>query len=79
MNLLPAITVPTLIVAGDNDKIVSIEAVKNMAQKIPDCKLEIIQGAAHMPMLETPLALSSALTNLIERVKGNMSYQKGVT
>jgi 3-oxoadipate enol-lactonase len=79
MNLLPAITVPTLIVAGHNDKIIPIEAAKNMAHKIPDCKLEIIQGAAHMPMLETPMALSNALKNLILRVKENMSYQKGVT
>jgi 3-oxoadipate enol-lactonase len=79
MNLLPAISVPTLIVAGDNDKIIPIEAATRMAQKIPDCKLEIIPGAAHMPMLEKPLALSRVLTDLIERVKADRGYSKGVT
>ncbi len=79
MNLLPEITVPTLIVAGDNDKIVPIEVASNMANKIPGCKLEIIPGASHMPMLETPQALGRGLRYLVERVQNDSRYPKGVT
>jgi len=69
MNLLHTITIPTLIVVGDNDNIVPIEAASSMVKIIPGCKLQIIHGAAHMPMLETPQALGSALSLLLERIQ----------
>jgi len=41
------ITVPTLIVHGDEDKSVSIEESKKSATLMKDCTLEIIPGADH--------------------------------
>jgi len=79
MKLLSSITIPTLIVAGENDKIVPLEAARSMAQKMRTCKLEIIQGAGHMPMLETPQTFSRMLRYLMDRVQNDMSYPKGVT
>jgi pimeloyl-ACP methyl ester carboxylesterase len=50
---LPAIDVPTLIVAGELDsKFVDIG--RRMAQHLPDARLTIVSGAGHTVHLEKP-------------------------
>ena len=41
------IRVPTLIVHGDEDKVVPVEQSRKTASLIPNCRLEIIEGADH--------------------------------
>jgi len=51
---LPLITQPALIVAGERDALVSMEASLYMAQQMPYAELVRIQGAAHAPFLSHP-------------------------
>jgi pimeloyl-[acyl-carrier protein] methyl ester esterase len=51
---LPLITQPALIVAGERDALVSMEASLYMAQQLPFAELVSIQGAAHAPFLSHP-------------------------
>ncbi|MEI7841634.1 MAG: alpha/beta fold hydrolase [Gallionellaceae bacterium] len=51
---LPLINVPTLIIAGERDKLTPPEASQYMAQVMPSAKLEVIKGAAHAPFLSHP-------------------------
>lgn len=46
-NFVPKISVPTMIVHGDNDKTVPINQSIKTSKLIPDCKLVIIKGAGH--------------------------------
>lgn len=41
------VKVPTLIVHGSQDKVVPVEQSKKTASLIPECRLEIIEGADH--------------------------------
>jgi pimeloyl-ACP methyl ester carboxylesterase len=51
---LPAISAPTLIVWGRNDRIVPIEGAYEYEKLIPNARLEIFEETGHVPMLERP-------------------------
>jgi pimeloyl-[acyl-carrier protein] methyl ester esterase len=59
---LSGITQPTLVIAGERDKLTSPEASHYMAQTIPSATLIEVKGAAHAPFLSHP-------DNFIEHVK----------
>jgi len=51
-DLLPTIKVPTLIITGANDQLISPKESENMAKQIPNATLHIIPGAGHLPSVE---------------------------
>ena len=52
IHLLPRVHVPSLILWGDNDRIVPVSAGERIADAMPDARLEIIAGAGHLPHIE---------------------------
>jgi len=68
-SLLAGISVPSLVVAGEDDQIVDLEIAAEMADLLPDSQLLTIQGVGHMPMLEAPDVLGGGLLELIHRVE----------
>lgn len=67
--LLSRISVPALVVAGEDDQIINLEEAGKMAQLLPKGKLFNLSGAGHLPMKETPAALAEGLNDLVKRVK----------
>lgn len=59
--LLPTITVPTLVVAGEHDPITPQAEMQAMAQAIPGATFVVVQGAAHMTPMEQPQAFAEAV------------------
>jgi pimeloyl-[acyl-carrier protein] methyl ester esterase len=51
---LPKIKQPTLLIAGERDKLTPPEASHYMAQQLPDARVVEIKGAAHAPFLSHP-------------------------
>jgi|TARA_Y100000814_G_scaffold270541_1_gene226696 pimeloyl-ACP methyl ester carboxylesterase len=51
---LDEIKIPTLVIAGSDDKIVSIEDSEQVAQAIPGSTFEILIGCGHIPQEECP-------------------------
>ena len=45
---------PTLIVFGNQDRIISIETANVLRKLLPDSKVVIVQNAGHVPMFEQP-------------------------
>ncbi|MFA6084476.1 alpha/beta fold hydrolase [Mucilaginibacter sp.] len=45
---------PTLFILGTKDTFCSIETGKQIAAAIPDCRFKVIEGAGHLPWLESP-------------------------
>jgi pimeloyl-ACP methyl ester carboxylesterase len=51
---LGEIQVPTLVMVGDLDENSTIESCRKLARDIPDARLEVFEGVAHMVNLEQP-------------------------
>ncbi|MFN8492927.1 MAG: alpha/beta hydrolase [Caldilineaceae bacterium] len=61
-----ALTLPTLIVWGDQDEIVSRDVATRTLLAIPGAgNLEILPGVGHSPMIEAPLALAERIIEFI--------------
>jgi pimeloyl-ACP methyl ester carboxylesterase len=55
---LGEIACPTLVIAGEKDRLRSIEESRELAQGIPGATMQIIEGAGHMLPMEAPGRLS---------------------
>jgi pimeloyl-ACP methyl ester carboxylesterase len=51
---LPGIDVPTLVITSDADALIPQEISAPMAEAIPGSRLEVIEGAGHLTVLERP-------------------------
>jgi 3-oxoadipate enol-lactonase len=62
---LPQITVPTLILFGEADKVVPPGNADLLAQKIADSRIVLLPQAGHFYPLETPAAAVTAVTDFL--------------
>ena len=62
---IPSITVPTLIIVGDQDQ-PFLAPCEYMAKKIPGARLEVIAGAGHSSNLDQPAAFNRVLLEFLE-------------
>lgn len=68
MNRLHAISVPTLVLCGRDDKLTPVKYSEYLQQNILNAHLEIIERAGHMVMLEQPQAVTNALKEFCARL-----------
>jgi 3-oxoadipate enol-lactonase len=61
LDLLPQITVPTLVVVGEEDSITPLGAAQTLAENIPNAQLDIIPRAGHLSNIEQPEKFNAAL------------------
>ena len=66
--LLPAISVPFLMLAGAVDQVIPPEKTKGVAAAVPNSRLVIIPDAGHMPMIEQPLATTTAIREFLDKI-----------
>jgi 2-succinyl-6-hydroxy-2,4-cyclohexadiene-1-carboxylate synthase len=59
------LTMPTLILHGNEDLIVSAKQAPKLQQLLPQAKLEYIEGAGHLPPMETPGKLATKVKNFL--------------
>lgn len=52
---------PTLVIHGSLDRLIPVEAARDLIRHRPDWTLRVIEGAGHVPMMETPSEFLSAL------------------
>lgn len=75
-DLLPDITTPTLIIAGQRDWYMRPAASRQTAYAMPRARLEIIRAAGHQSPLERPAAVNRALERFLE--SGLRSWRSNV-
>jgi 3-oxoadipate enol-lactonase len=63
--LLTAITVPALVLVGDNDRLTTPEEMSGLARAILQARFVIIPGAGHLPPMENPRAFNRALREFL--------------
>jgi pimeloyl-ACP methyl ester carboxylesterase len=62
---LDQISVPTLVISGDDDRIVPLENSLRLAEDIPGASLAVLENCGHVPQEECPTAFMLALINFI--------------
>lgn len=66
-DLLPAVTVPTLVIAGGRDGFTPPERSRAIAQAIPGAELLEIPNASHTAPIEHPHLVNSTIRDFLER------------
>lgn len=64
---LAEVRVPTLVVTGDDDRIVPSERVIELAAQIPNAELVILPACGHLPHEERPEAFLGAVADFLTR------------
>ncbi|SBT43785.1 L-proline amide hydrolase [Micromonospora auratinigra] len=67
LDRLPLIDVPTLVLSGEHDE-VTPAAVRPFHDLIPGARWEIVEGASHLPHLETPDRFDALLTEFLDKL-----------
>lgn len=68
VDVLRAARVPAIVIAGDEDQLVRLEEAQLAASALPRVRLIRIPDAGHLPPLETPEVVTSALVELLRDV-----------
>jgi pimeloyl-ACP methyl ester carboxylesterase len=67
---LPEIACPTLIVWGEEDRLISARDASVFAELIPDSRVVMYKDTGHMSMLERPAAFNALLEDFLESPRG---------
>ena len=67
--LLSEISLPTLLIFGENDKVTDLENAEQLHRNIPDSKLIIIEKSGHFSNLEQPAAFNNALVEFVKSLE----------
>lgn len=59
------ITMPTLIIWGDEDRVLDVSAAEVFKQKIPHAKVKVYPGIGHLPMVEIPLETAQLYSEFV--------------
>ncbi|HEV7639497.1 MAG TPA: alpha/beta fold hydrolase [Gaiellaceae bacterium] len=60
------VSAPTLLIWGARDRLIPVELAAEWQRAIPQARLEVIHGAAHVPMVETPSAFAERLLHFLD-------------
>jgi len=60
-DVLPTITVPTLVIAGDRDQLTPVTIAERMQREIPNSELVVFPGHSHLVQVERPTEVHAAI------------------
>ncbi len=66
---LAEITMPTLVITGDDDRIVPTEQSLRLADELPNAELKVIAQCGHLPHEEKPVEFMQAVTEFLSTLK----------
>ena len=64
---LPEIGVPTLVIAGTEDKVIPVENSRILASRIPGAESIILEGVGHFLSVEAPEAINKAIHGFLKQ------------
>ncbi|HEY6677770.1 MAG TPA: alpha/beta hydrolase [Actinomycetota bacterium] len=73
---LANVTVPTLVAVGDHDRVTPPAAAMILVSDLPNARLEIVEGAGHLAMLERPDAVNDMLARFSSEVLTRRTTRK---
>ena len=69
VDLLGSISVPTLVIAGEQDPIAPPDVMKKMADQIHGASYHVIPAASHLTPMEKPEAFNALLIDFLKGIK----------
>ena len=60
---LPRVAQPTLILHGQADALVPVQAAQGLAKALPNAKLVLLPGAGHVPTMTRPVEIAQEIMN----------------
>jgi pimeloyl-ACP methyl ester carboxylesterase len=70
MGLLPMLEgIPVLVIVGAEDAMTPPDRAQAMADAIPGARLQVIQGAAHLTVVERPKEVTAAIREFLDGLK----------
>lgn len=66
-DFLKEIAVPSVVIAGEQDDLIPLERAREMVERIQRGWLVTVPNAGHMPMMESPKQVTSALIELLQQ------------
>jgi len=61
--------VPTLIVWGDNDRVLHVSGAKILESVMPKAQVAIMEGVGHLPMIEKPKETAEIYMSFLGKLK----------
>ncbi|WP_420120532.1 alpha/beta fold hydrolase [Nakamurella sp.] len=75
---VPALAgIPTMIVAGDQDRMTPLDRSERIAEVLPEAEIVVAQGSGHMTMMEDPELTNDALRRLLQRAADGVNAPRG--
>lgn len=68
--LLPTLRMPTLVIAGQWDFIVTLAMARKTAELLPNARLEVVRYTRHLPQIERPAAVNRLIDRFLEGPRG---------
>jgi 3-oxoadipate enol-lactonase len=65
-NRLKVIRAATLVIAGAEDPVATVDGAESIRDSIPEARLVVIEGAAHLANVEQPEAVTQAILDHLE-------------
>lgn len=66
--LLPQITLPTLLLHGDADRILALTSSQWLASQLAQGQLQVLPGAGHAPMMTFPQEVTAAIDEFLGKL-----------
>jgi pimeloyl-ACP methyl ester carboxylesterase len=71
---VPALAgIPTIIVAGDQDRMTPLDRSERIAEVLPEAEMVVAEGSGHMTMMEDPDLTNQALRRLLQRASDRVN------
>jgi len=73
---LPKIAVPTLLIAGSDDKTAPPAIMASMQRKIPGSELVVLEGCGHLGPMDQPVEFNAALERFLRKMESRWATAK---
>jgi pimeloyl-ACP methyl ester carboxylesterase len=70
MDRLGEISVPTLVICGNEDQLTPLKYSRFLEESIPDARMVTVESAGHMVMIEQPVEVAQAVKEFMDEVFG---------
>ncbi|HET9837892.1 MAG TPA: alpha/beta hydrolase [Candidatus Angelobacter sp.] len=70
---LPLVKAPTLIIWGDQDRVLNVSGAEVFRQGIKGSELLVLPGIGHMPLIESAKECAAAWMEFVEKARGSKS------
>jgi pimeloyl-ACP methyl ester carboxylesterase len=70
-SIAPLVSVPTLVVWGTEDRVISVRRAARTATVLPRGRLLVLPRTGHVAQMERPIAVAKAVLGMWERVEAN--------